>query len=155
MARALVALIAPSASALEQLSAAERSAIGRSVPAVLSLAAADSSWDVRPAFSAALRDYLRMFATNQVRVDEYLKQGGLFSESTAAVNGVPHGPITLAILWDLFRHPVKMAQLWRSYADAALKNPKGQGGFFFSSGPSPEDTLRELAKSAGVDLRGV
>lgn len=150
--RTLVALLVPDADLLDALGPQARSTLARATPSILATASADPAWDARPAVLAALRDLVRMRESDQVRVAEYLAQGGLFAASRPVVDGIELGPLVLAILWELVGHPVKLATLWRAYAEAALRNPRGQGGLFPEAQEAPADVLRRLAQAAGVTV---
>lgn len=134
----LTATVITDTNLLDEMGPQLRNAIARIVPYVLIAASAEPQWDVRDALQAAARDVVRMKTQNHVNVEEYLNQSGLFSDIKPAVEGIPLAVPTLHLLWSLSDKPVKLARVFRRYADQSRRSPRGQAGFQFESGKAAE-----------------
>lgn len=126
--RLLAAALVPSAQLLGALNAAERQAVARAAPFFLAAGAiAGPSWDIRPAFRAALEDWLDAQSRGQGDLEAFLRQGALLPETAVRINAhKPLGALLLGILWSHHGAPLRLGRIARLYLEQARRSPQGQ-----------------------------
>jgi hypothetical protein len=149
--RLLTAALIPDATLLDQLGPEARQTLARGAPWLLTAASyGGDAWDLRPPLKAAVTDWLRMRASGQRSVADYLRQEGLLAEAQPVAKSFPLGVKLLRLLGELVGRPVKFTAFARSYAGAARQHPEGQTALFPGEVLTPEEALRRAAEAAGV-----
>ncbi len=111
-----------------------------------------AEYNIAPPMTKAIYDYLDMRKTGETSVDKFLRQDTLFAGNAPKSSGDLRALILLQTLSDLGTSPTKLAKMMRRYVTEALAPGRGQGGLFAVKVRNPLDTLRLVAKEAGIKL---
>ena len=123
--------------------------LSRTAPYLLSAAAVNQRFDLRPALMAAVRDRIAMRQDGYQNVDQYLAQGSLLGQG-AAVRGVPLAEQLLRVILELESAPVKFSRFGRDFLALARRMPEGQGSLLGGEEISARQALLDAGKAQGV-----